>query len=244
MLLGQMSLYSVSMVRFILQGQVSFKHYKQQAAFVGFDTLGIALVMTTFSGMVIALQIAREMVKQGAGDFVGALVAMALVRELGPVMTTFAVTAMACSAYAAELSTMNITSQTDALKTLHVDPVKYLLLPRVLAGVTMLPLMNILTVISGILGGLVVSTLLAGVPPWQYLDSVWQQVEARDIIIMLGKAVLNGYIIFMTSTTIGLSTHGGAKEVGIATTRAVVWSFILTAILDYLLTYLLYGTHA
>jgi phospholipid/cholesterol/gamma-HCH transport system permease protein len=242
--IGSAVQYSAQVVHFIATGQFSFRHFLQQLAFVGIDTLGISLIMTIFAGMVISLQIAKEMVNQGAGDYVGALVSMALIRELAPIMTAFAVIAMAGSAYAAELSAMQITSQVSALEVLHVSPVRYLLMPRVLAGIVALPLMNIITAFAGIMGGLLISHLMAGVGIGQYLDSVWHQTEIKDVLAMLMKSSVFGFIIFIMSTTIGLNTSGGSREVGLATTRAVVWSFILMALMDYVLTFMVYGAHS
>lgn len=242
--LGSAVIYSGEIFNFIRSRQFGFRHFIQQLAFVGIDTLGISLIMTTFSGMVIALQIAKEMAKQGAGDYVGALVSMALIRELAPIMTAFAVIAMAGSAYAAELASMQITSQVSALRVLHVSPVRYLLMPRVLAGMVALPLMNIITAIAGILGGLLVSHLVADISVGQYLDSVWNQTELKDVFAMLLKSCVFGFIIFVVATTIGLNTTGGSREVGVATTRAVVWSFVLMAIMDYALTFMIYGSHS
>lgn len=227
---------------FVSKGRLSWKHFFQQASFIGTDTLSVALVMTTFSGMVIALQIATEMAKQGAGNYVGALVSLAILRELAPIMTGFSVIAMAGSAFAAELSSMQITKQVDALRVLHIHPIRYLVLPRVLAGILILPLMTIITSFSGIMGGMVVSNLLAGIHPGAYLESVWQQTDLKDILACLLKAGVFGYLIAIFSTTIGITTTGGAKEVGQATTRAVVWSFLSMAIFDFLLTYLIYGS--
>lgn len=233
---------TAAMAGFLLKGRFDARHFNQQAAFVGIDTLGISLIMTTFSGMVIALQIATEMVKQGAGNYVGSLVALAIMRELGPIMTGFAVIAMAGSAFAAELSTMQITSQVSALQVLHVSPVRYLLMPRVLACVAVIPLMTVVTSFSGIMGGLWVSHWLAGIHPDTYLESVWYQTQVRDVVIMMVKAGVFGYLIGILSTTIGLNTSGGSREVGMATTRAVVWSFVAMALSDYVLTYLFYGS--
>ncbi len=234
--------YTTGVIRFLFQGNVKLKHCLEQGAFVGVDTLGIALVLTTVSGMVIALQLATEMVRQGAGDFVGALVAMALLRELAPIMTGFAVISMAGSAYAAELSTMKITSQVDALRVLHIHPVRYLLVPRILAGTLALPLMTVITTFAGIMGGLLVSITLTDLSALKYLDSVWQQTAPKDVFACLLKAGVFGYLITIIATSVGINTQGGAKEVGIATTRAVVWSFVAMAIVDYLLTYIIYGS--
>ncbi len=229
-------------VGFFFTGRFGFKQFVQQLAFVGIDTFGISLIMVVFSGMVISLQISKEMVRQGAADYVGALVSLAMVRELAPIMTAFSVIAMAGSAYAAELSTMQITNQVSALKVLHVNPIRYLVMPRVLAGIVALPLMTIITAVAGILGGMVIANLIADLSYGKYLDSVWHQIELRDIIAMMLKSSVFGFIIFSMATTIGINTTGGSREVGVATTRAVVWSFVLMAIFDYVLTFLIYGT--
>jgi phospholipid/cholesterol/gamma-HCH transport system permease protein len=239
--LGSASFYTLQMFKFVLTGQFSFRHFFQQLAFVGIDTLGISLTMTTFAAMVISLQVSSQMVRMGGGPWVGALVSLAMVRELAPIMTGFSVIAMAGSAFAAELSTMQITSQVSALEVLHVSPIRYLLMPRILAGTAALPMMTLVTATSGILGGMVVAHLLANVTYEQYLTSVWYQTKIKDVLVMLVKSGAFGLVLSSISTTIGINTTGGAKEVGTATTRAVVWSFILMAILDYLLTYLFYG---
>lgn len=240
--IGLLVQYTGSIISFILQGRLSRKAFFQQASFVGVDTLGICLIMNTMTGMVISLQVATEMVKQGAGNFVGALVSLAMLRELAPIMTGFSIIAMAGSAYAAELSTMKITSQVDALRVLHMHPIRYLVVPRVVAGIFVLPLMTVITGYAGILGGMVISALMTDLSPQTYLDSVWNQTEFRDIFSCLIKAGVFGYVIMMISTTVGINTNGGSREVGQATTMAVVWSFIVMAIMDFLLTYVIYGT--
>lgn len=226
---------------FLLRGRLSLRHFIEQCAFIGIDALGISLILTLFSGMVIALQVAQELTKQGAGEFIGALVSMAILRELAPIMTGFAVIAMVGSAYAAELATMRIQKQTDALKMLHVHPIRYLVLPRLCAAVCMLPLMTILTAMAGIVGGMVVSYFIGGLNYNNYLESVWRQVETRDILGALLKAGLFGCLIALISSTIGLNTSGGAREVGLATTKAVVWSFVMMAVADYVLSFLLFA---
>lgn len=240
--LGQAVEISGSMFRFLFQGRLKARHFFQQAAFVGWDTLGIAMILVTFSAMVIALQVAQEMARQGAGNYIGSLVSLAVLRELAPIMTAVAVISMAGSAFAAELSTMQITQQVDALITLHVNPIRYLILPRVIAGMVMIPLMTIMTATAGILAGMVVTGLLADVHYDIYLDSVWAQTEIKDVFATLLKSSIFGYLIVILSTSIGIHTTGGAREVGMATTRAVVWSFLAVSIWDYILTYLLYGS--
>lgn len=226
---------------YLLKGRLSFRHFMEQSSFIGLDALGISLILTLFSGMVIALQVAKELTRQGAGEFVGGLVSISILRELAPIMTGFAVIAMVGSAYSAELATMQIQKQVDALKMLHVNPIRYLILPRVCAAVCMLPLMTILTAMAGIVGGMVISYFVGDLNYNNFLESVWRQIETKDILGAMAKAGVFGALIALLSTTIGLSTSGGSKEVGVATTRAVVWSFVAMAIADYLLSFLLFA---
>lgn len=241
-LIGAIIEQTGTVFRYVIRGKVDRRAVLAHASFVGTDTLGIALVMTTMTGMVIALQVAKEMAKQGAGNMVGALVSLALLRELAPIMTAFSVIALAGSAFAAEISTMKINSQIDALRVLHVNPTRYLVLPRVLATVLMLPLITIITTFAGILGGMLVSGWIGDVSPTLYFHSVWTQTEVKDILAALLKAAVFGYLLSIVATTLALQVEGGAREVGSTTTRTVVWSFVAMAVFDYILTYLIYGT--
>jgi phospholipid/cholesterol/gamma-HCH transport system permease protein len=240
-IIGASTLTLVQSARYVFQGRLHPKQTFLQAAFVGVDTLAIAFILTTVSGMILAMQLGKEMVHQGVGNFIGALLAMAIMREFAPVMTGFAVIAMAGSAFAAELSTMQITKQVDALRVLHVNPVRYLVAPRVVAAIVTLPLMTIITAFFGILGGLAMTLLTTDISLHIYLDAVWNQIDNKDIIACLTKAAVFGATIAVISTTIGLRTYGSSKDVGIATTKAVVWSFVAMAIWDYILTYAFYG---
>jgi phospholipid/cholesterol/gamma-HCH transport system permease protein len=227
---------------FLLSGRWSPRQWLRQSAFVGVDTLGLALLMTTFFGMVIALQVAREMARQGTAQYIGALVSLAMVRELAPIMTAFAVCALAGSAYAAELGYMRVQSQVDALHMLHIHPARHLVLPRLLAGTTMVPLMSVVTAMAGIFSGwLVTCVMVPDFQPRMYWDATWQQLQLKDILVGLIKASVFGFLVMLFSATLGLGTRGGAKEVASNTTRAVVWSFLAMAVSDYLLTALFYG---
>ncbi|MDX2085016.1 MAG: ABC transporter permease [Candidatus Melainabacteria bacterium] len=231
-----------AMLGFFVRGRIHPGQTLRQAAVVCWDTLGIALILTTFTGMVLALQTAAEMTRQGAGNFVGALVAMALVRELAPIMTGFSVIALAGSAFAAELGSMTISNQVDALRMLRVDPLRYLVLPRVVATTLALPCMVVITCTAGIVGGMWVSGFIAELPADLYLESVRTQTDFRDVFCALLKSASFGFALSLITTTIGLETRGGAREVGESTTQAVVWSFVAMAALDYVLTYLIYGS--
>jgi phospholipid/cholesterol/gamma-HCH transport system permease protein len=226
---------------YVVKGQFNRSHCLQQLAFLGVDSLPIALILTTFSAMVIALQVATEMAKQGAASFVGGLVSMALVRELAPMMSGFAVLALAGSAYAAELASMKVNSQLDALSMLQVSPLRYLFVPRVLAGLIGLPLILIVTTVAGLYGGLLVSYWAADIPPMLYLDSVWSQTSLYDVGVALLKAASFGLLITLLSCTIGSTVQNTGLAVSAATPRAVVWSFVTIALMDLIITFVFYG---
>lgn len=227
--------------RFLLKGRLSLRETIAQISFIGVDALGISLILTLFAGMVIALQVAQELTKQGAGQLVGGLVAISVLRELAPIMTGFAVIAMVGSAYAAEISTMKIQKQVDALDVFKVNPIRYLVLPRLVAGLVSLPMMTALTSLAGLVGGMMVAYFIADLNTNLFLESVWQYTEPKDLVGALLKAAVFGGLIVIFSTTIGLQTTGGSKEVGISTTRAVVWSVVAMAVADFVLSYIMFG---
>jgi phospholipid/cholesterol/gamma-HCH transport system permease protein len=210
----------------------------EQAAAIGWPILWMGLLMSTCFGMVIALQVAKEMVKQGAGQFVGTLVAMAVVRELGPLMTGFSAIAIAGSAFTSELLTMRLTQQMDALHMMRVSAIRYLALPRVLAAVITLPLINILVVSAGILGGFIVA--LKYVTPHVYFDGVWQQTKLLDLAYSEIKAVVFGLLLAIIAVHTGLSGRGTSADMVSLTTKSVVRGFVAMAIFDYIITAIVY----
>ena len=221
---------------YVFKGWVSYKNTLNQSAIFGFDSLLMSLSMVGLSGMIIALQISAEMVKQGAGSYVGMLVTMAIIREIGPIMAGFAVISMVGSAMAAEIATMKVTEQVDAMKVLGVNPVYFLIVPRVLAGFIIMPFAVVLANLTGILGGMFTSYIVSDLGVQNYIDSVWLGLSEKDIYVSLLKASLFGGIIALVSASMGYKTEGGAKEVCQATTNAVVWSFIAIVILDYIIS--------
>lgn len=239
--LGSIGISLIQSVKSILKGDVNIKNTIEQCARVGFDSLPITLAMVGVSGMIIALQVAQEMVKQGAGDYVGSLVAVSIVREIGPIMGSFAVISMVGSSMAAELGTMQVTEQIDAVKVSGVDPVSYLIVPRVLAGLFIMPFVITLACLMGIIGGLFTAKVLAGLSAINYLDSVWNGLSENDVYVTLLKACIFGVIITLTSSSIGFSTSGGAMEVGKSTTKAVVWAFVSVVVADYIISLLFFG---
>jgi phospholipid/cholesterol/gamma-HCH transport system permease protein len=186
--------------------------------------------------MVLALQSFNALKRFGAESMVGPTVALSMARELGPVLTGLMVTGRAGSAMATELGTMRVTEQIDALFTMAVNPVKYLVTPRIIAGVVMFPLLTIVTDFVGVIGGYLVGVKLLGINPGVYIGRTVDFVEIDDIMVGLFKAVFFGMITTLVASYNGFYTTGGAEGVGRAATSSVVMGSILILVSDYILT--------
>lgn len=237
---GQIGINLVNSLRCVLTGCINFKNTLNQSSIFGVDSLLMTLSMVGISGMIIALQISHEMVKQGAGDYVGMLVTVSIIREIGPVMGSFAVISMVGSSMAAEIGTMKVTEQIDAMKVLGVDPIYFLIVPRVLAGFFIMPFVIILADTAGIVGGMFTSNIVSGLSVLNYVDSVWRGLGEKDIFVSLLKASIFGGIIALISSSMGYKTRGGAMDVGKSTTKAVVWSFVTVVIVNYIISLLFF----
>ncbi len=219
---------------------VDARDLTEQMASLGVNSVAIAMLTATTSGAVLALYFAPFLKQYGAEGFTGAVVALAIARELGPVLTGVVVAARAGSAIAAELGTMKVTEQIDALRALAVSPVQYLVVPRVLAAVIMVPLVGALADAGGILGGYLISQT-EGVLGVTYLNSIRQFLTPADFVKGIIKTVIFGIIIALVGCHQGLATRGGATEVGRATTNAVVLSIVLIYIANFVLTYFMFS---
>lgn len=227
-------------IRYIALGGASLRDTVYQMAFIGVNSLPIVLVTVAFSGMVLALYMADFLVDFGVGSYVGAAVGLSVTREIGPVLTAVVVAARAGSAMAAEIGSMKVTEQVDALRALATSPIQYLVVPRFLASVLMLPVLTVMGVMVGIAGGYLVATV-NGVAGGGYLGSIQQWVEPRDVIMGMIKTIFFGATIAIVGCQQGLSTTGGATGVGRATTNSVVFSIILIYIMNFLLAYVMFG---
>ena len=220
-------------LRYLITFQINFKQLSEQASRFAVDSLPITLSIVSMTAIILAMQIAPEMVKQGGKDYIGMLVSVTMVREIGVIMSGFAIISMIGSSQASELATMRVTDQIDAMEVLKVSPFKYLFLPRVLAGFIMMPFVVIISSAIGILAGGLTAMIAAKDVTWLcYITSVWQGLFIRDINIMLFKAACFGGCISLISSSCGYDAKGGAKGVGIATTKAVVWSFVAIVVID------------
>jgi len=239
--LGFIGLNLFYSIRCLVKGELDKQKFFEQAARFGVDSLPISLLMVSITGMIMAIQISLEMVKQGAGDYVGMLVAVAIVRELGPIIGSFAVIFLVGSSMSAEIATMKVTEQIDAMKVLGVNPINYLIAPRVFAGFFIMPFVIILANLLGIIGGIVMSKLVAELNAITFVNSMWIGLTIKDINASLVKAVVFGGIISLVSTSIGYKAEGGAVEVGNATIKAVVWAFVLILLADYFISFMFFA---
>lgn len=230
--LGEITRKTIDVFGYIFKLEIDRKAVIEQSARFGVSSLPITLSIVGMSAIIVAMQVAGEMVKQGGGKYVGQLVTMLIVREDGVIMSGFALISMIGSSMAAEIATMRVTEQIDAIKALKVDPIKYLFVPRVLAGLLMMPLVVIVASVVGVLGGAVASYFAGGLNFQAFYDSVWSGLYMKDIQVCLAKSVVFGATIALISCTCGYRATGGAKGVGIATTKAVVWSFVTIVIWD------------
>ena len=237
-IIGEMGMNLLFSIQCLFTGQLKKKLFFEQASRFGVESLPISLLMVGLAGMIIALQIAKEMVKQGAADYVGMLVSISIVRELGPVIGGFAVISLVGSSMAAEIATMKVTEQVDAIKVLGVNPIHYLITPRVFAGLFIMPFVIIIANMVGIVGGMVMSKMVTELNAENYINSLWVGLSVKDLFISMIKGSVFGGIIALSCSSIGYRTKGGAIDVGKATTNAVVWSFILMLIADYFISFL------
>ena len=220
----------------------------QQMDEIGVKSLGIVLLTGFFTGMVLALQSSVQLQALGQTALIGRLIAGSMVRELGPVLAGLMVAGRVGSGIAAQLGSMRVTEQIDALNTLGTDPIKKLVTPRVLAALIMLPLLTIINDFVGILGGNIIARFYLGLPSELYWKTVFEQMLSggftlryipNDFIQGLAKPFVFGGIISLTACYYGLKTSGGTEGVGIATTRTVVTASILILVVDYFLTQVL-----
>ena len=238
--LGASLLVGGQAVSAIARGRIGFNDLMQELMEAGPGSFLIVLITALAAGTVFNIQVAAELSKQGASATVGGLLALGLSREIAPLLTATLLTGKVATAYAAQIGTMKVTEQIDAITMLRTDPVEYLVVPRVVAMVIMAPVQCLLFFWVGIWSGQVSSTLLYNIPPAVFWSSVRTWMEPDDLPSMLLKALVFGLQIAVIACGWGLTTRGGPKEVGTSTTGAVVMILITVALMDALLTSLLF----
>jgi len=216
------------------------REWVRQMVRLGWDSIPVVFLTSMFTGMVLALQTFNGFQRVHAENFVGSVVALAMLRELSPVLVGLMVTGRVGSSMAAEIGTMRVTEQIDALKALATDPVQYLFVPRVIAGILMLPFLVILGDALGVGGGYLVAVKMMDANPVLYEANTFQFLELNDIWSGLMKASVFGLILTLTGCVRGYYTRGGAEGVGRATTNAVVSASLIILLTDFFLTKLLF----
>jgi phospholipid/cholesterol/gamma-HCH transport system permease protein len=224
----------------LLQGKIHRRNTLDQMAAVGPESLLIALVTAAFVGAVFTIQVAREFIQFGAGNAVGGVLALALTRELAPVLTAVVLAGRVGSAFAAEIGTMRVTEQIDALYMLRTDPIDYLVIPRVIACCVMLPALTLLSLVTGMIGGLLIVTNVYNLSQTTFLDSARNFLNVWDVCSAAIKAACFGILIAIIGCSWGLTTTGGAKGVGQSTTTAVVTALLAIFISNFLLTAIMF----
>jgi phospholipid/cholesterol/gamma-HCH transport system permease protein len=233
LLLGQVLVH-------LIQGKIHRRNTMEQMLLVGPDSLAIALLTASFVGMVFTIQVSREFIRLGAGTAVGGVLAISLARELAPVLTAVIIAGRVGSAFAAELGTMRVTEQIDALYMLKTDPIDYLVIPRVLACCLMLPILTVLSLLTGMFGGMLISNGLYGISNTMFIDSARRFITVWDLCSAPLKAVAFGLLIAVIGCNWGLTTTGGAKGVGQSTTTAVVTALMAIFISNFFLSWLMF----
>ena len=208
----------------------------RQLYLVGIKSLGVVSVVALFTGMILALQVGLELRRYGQENNIGTLVSISMLREMGPFMTGLVVAASVGSAIAAQMGTMTVSEEIAALDVMGISPLRYLVMPRLVALGCMMPLLTVYTNVLGMLGGALVGMTQLGVTPEAYFDNAFRYAENKDLYVGLFKAFLFGLIIVSVSCYQGFAATEGAVGVGRATRRSVIVSFLLILVVGYFVT--------
>lgn len=240
--IGQSAINLKDTIFFILKGQVDWHEIALQINKAGIGSIFIVSITALFIGLAMSTQLAQELARRfNAENLVGGLIAVAIVRELAPVITSIVVAGRVGAAITAEIGSMKVTDQIDALQVLGIDPIRYLLVSRLIASSIVTPLLTVLAALVAILGGMVLASYSVNLQPSVYLDSVRTFLAVKDVMIMMLKSAIFGCIIAVIATTSGLSVKGGAEAVGNGATQTVVWCIILIFTFNYIVTSMFFG---
>ena len=239
--IGRLVLFAFAAVTHIVRPPFYPRVLLRQMVDIGYYSLPVVALTTLFSGMVLALQSHTGFARFSAEGAVAGVVALSITRELAPVLAGLMVAGRVGASMAAELGTMRVTEQIDALSTLSTDPMKYLVAPRILAGFAMLPPLVLVGDVIGIFGGYIVGIYKLDFSPGAYIDQTWRFIEVRDVVSGLVKAAAFGFLVSLMGCYHGYRSAGGAQGVGRAATSAVVSSAILILVFNYVITELFFA---
>jgi phospholipid/cholesterol/gamma-HCH transport system permease protein len=215
-----------------------YARFIEQCYLIGYTTLPIVAILSFFIGTVLALEAGYSMSDFGAKEYIGSLVGLSMARELGPMMTSVLLAGRVGSAITAELASMTVYQEVDALTTMNIPAAKILVLPRLAAVLVMMPILTIISNIIGWYGGSVVARYVSyvGISSESYFAALRHFTKFKDVVNGMEKAEVFGFVVVLVCCDIGLNTRGGPREIGAAVTRAVVVSLILILVLDYFVT--------
>jgi len=234
--LGDFFIFQIKVIFLIFKPPFRIKNLFEQLYFIGYGSIGVILLTSFFTGLVEAVQLYNGFHKFGVEDFMGYTVFISIVKELGPVFAALMVVSRGISAYAAELGSMRVTEQIDALDVMAVDSKHFLIVPRILATTIAMPILILFFDAVANLGAYLISTVSLDVNGYKYLDNIRQFGNLSDINQSIVKGIFFGYFISAIGTYIGYFTKGGAKGVGQSTTRSVVIASIAVFVLDYVIS--------
>lgn len=237
--LGEFGLFAWASVRSLLERGLPLRETLLQFELIAVRSTPIVAITALFTGMVLSLQTAFALSRFGAKPYVGSIVGIAIVRELGPVLAALMVSGRVGAGISSELGSMQVTEQVDAIRAMGADPVHKLVIPRVVASTLGLPLLTVFAIVLGVLGGMIVADLQYSIAPSFYLQTITTTVTVGDFFSGVAKTFVFGWTIAMIGCFTGLRAEGGTEGVGRATTRAVVTASIVVLVSDFFLTKLL-----
>ena len=238
---GRLALFAVEGLSHVVRPPFYGRMFGRAMLEIGYLSLPVVALTAVFTGMVLALQSSTGLSRFAADSAVASLVVLSVTRELGPVLAGLMVAGRVGAAMAAEIGTMRVTDQVDALTTLSTNPMKYLVAPRLLAGLLALPLLVVIADILGVLGGFIIATVKLGFNSGIYLTNTLDFLRTEDVVSGLVKAGVFGFLIALMGCYHGYNSKGGAQGVGAATTSAVVAASVLILAFDYVLTELFFA---
>jgi phospholipid/cholesterol/gamma-HCH transport system permease protein len=239
-LLGSTVLYFFTALKYIFTFRVNFKQLINNLVFIGYESLAMILILSAIATMILTLNTSIELNNQGGRELVGALIAIANLREIIPIFIAFAISARCGTAFTAEISTMKVTEQIDVLRVLRIDPVYYLLAPVLLAVFLLSPFLLSITSIFSIMAGMLVAKFAISLEYAEFLDSAWATLSLKEYYYPLIKTLIFSIYALTVNISMGLNCKGGAREVGMTTTRATALVIVGIIVIDGILTPILY----
>jgi len=230
----------ITSIKYLIKREGNWKSVLAQAASISYDSLPISLMIVLIAAIVMTIQVANGFAMSGADTYIGGSIAIVIIREVAPGFVALAIGARAGTSICAEIANMKVTSQVDAIKTLKVNPVGYYFAPRIISAMVTVPMVVLLAEFTGIIGGMYVAEATINLHPARYINSVWAWLSLRDIYISLFKGAVFGILIAIVCATQGYSTTGGAKQVGISTTKSSILSTVYMLVADLIINLVFY----